>query len=62
MRETSKGPTLSGEKFSKSNEAARLAQLERINAMSPLQRMALALELGRRRRQLDRLRPASNKR
>jgi hypothetical protein len=39
-----------------SAEAARRAELARIAAMSPLERMALALSLGRRRLELERRR------
>lgn len=44
---------LSGDRASKSNEEARRAQLERIRAMTPFERMALALALGRRRKLVD---------
>ena len=46
--------SLSGERYSKCAEESRRAQLERIRAMAPLARMAAALALGRRHRDLDR--------
>jgi hypothetical protein len=49
-------PDLSGPRRSKSAEAARAAELARIIAMTPRQRMAVALGLGRRRLALERLR------
>lgn len=44
--------SISGARFSRSNEAARRAERERIAAMTPLERMSLALSLGRQRRAL----------
>jgi hypothetical protein len=44
--------TLSGRRFSTSSEGSRRAELERIRAMTALERMALALSLGRQRRAL----------
>jgi hypothetical protein len=41
------------ERYSACNEAARRAQQERIWAMTPYERMALAFALGRRRRALQ---------
>ena len=41
------------ERYSASNEAARAAQQDRIWAMTPYERMALAFALGRRRRALE---------
>ena len=43
---------LSGKRRSASAEASRDEELERIRRMTPLQRMALALSLGRRHRDL----------
>ncbi len=48
--------SLSGARHSKSGEQSRRAELERIRAMTPLQRMALAFALGRRDRSLGALR------
>jgi hypothetical protein len=52
-------PTLSGRRYSKSGEASRAAMLEEIRKMTPLERMELALSLGRRRRALLELRQTS---
>jgi hypothetical protein len=48
--------TLSGKRYSASAEASRRAELERLQRMTALERMALALALGRRRRALLALR------
>jgi hypothetical protein len=49
---------LSGRRYSASGEASRVAELERIGAMSAFERMELALALGRRRRMLAQRRAA----
>jgi hypothetical protein len=41
-----------GARYSKCADESRKAQLARIEAMTPLERMAMALALGRRRRAL----------
>lgn len=53
MSEQGPTPALSGAQPSKCAEESRAAQLARIRAMTPKERMALALELGRRHRQLE---------
>lgn len=45
-----------GGRYSKSAEESRRAEIERIKAMTPLERMGMALALGRRRRALAALR------
>jgi hypothetical protein len=47
-----KQPTLSGRRYSASNEASRREEIERIKKMTPLERIGLALALGRRRKRL----------
>lgn len=48
-------PTNKG-KRSRCGEAARLAQIEKMRALTPLQRMALALEAGRTAKAIARMR------
>src|SRR5688500_2796949 len=49
-------PNPSGSRMSQSAKAARQAEFERIKQMTPLERMALALQLGRRRLKLEQAR------
>jgi len=53
------GASPSQPRKSGSAEAARKAELERIVAMTPVERMALALSLGRRRLELEQKRRES---
>lgn len=53
--------SLSGARRSKSIEESRQAELERIIAMSPMERAALALSLGRRQRALASMAAATAK-
>ncbi len=53
------GAGTSASRWSVSAEAARQAEFARVLAMSPLERMALALSLGRRRLELARRRRES---
>ncbi len=46
MKEERKRPTLSGARYSASQEASRKAELDEICRMTPLERMELALSLG----------------
>jgi hypothetical protein len=48
--------SISGRRYSASGEASRRDELERLKSATPIERMALALALGRRRRQLLELR------
>lgn len=45
-----------GRRTSRSASAARAAEIARIRRMTPMERMSLAMALGRRRRELEALR------
>ncbi len=52
----SASPEPPGRRTSQSASAARAAEIARIRRMTPMERMSLALALGRRRRELEALR------